>query len=182
MFYNILNILLCSLLLNNPNSYNKKIFTNNKLFQVINKNHSKKITSFSYNFLHVDKYFKIYNNKIQNNIDFFLFKKTKIFIHLEQLIPKTNIYHIGITFKDLFTEIRYDVRWIDIGFLNLKKTKSITLFWDYSNYTIDDIVAYEKQIEFDYILGIYDCRHYVRNLTYWACSNPTPVWKLYKLL
>ena len=57
-----------------------------------------------------------------------------------------------------------------------------TLFWDYSNKTIDEIIEYEKTIDHKYILGIYDCRHYVRNLTYWSCNNPTPVWKLTKLI
>ena len=115
---------------------------------------------------------------INNNIKFFLNKKTKIYIHLEQLIPYTNIYHIGITFKCMFTNIRYDLRWIDIPLINNITTNSYTLFWDYTDYTIDDIIFYEKSLNYKYILGVYDCRHYVRNLTIWACNNPTPIWKL----
>ena len=57
-----------------------------------------------------------------------------------------------------------------------------TIFWDYSNKTIKEIIHYEKNLDYRYILGIYDCRHYVKNLTKWACNNPTPVWKLYKLI
>tara|TARA_Y100000992_G_scaffold256861_1_gene190500 strand:- start:211 stop:717 length:507 start_codon:yes stop_codon:yes gene_type:complete len=118
------------------------------------------------------------NYEINNNIKFFLNKKTKIYIHLEQLIPYTNIYHIGITFKCMFTNIRYDLRWIDIPLINNITTNSYTLFWDYTDYTIDDIIFYEKSLNYKYILGVYDCRHYVRNLTIWACNNPTPIWKL----
>lgn len=48
--------------------------------------------------------------------------------------------------------------------------------------TIKEIIDYEKNLDYRYILGIYDCCHYVKNLTKWACDNPTPVWKLYKLI
>ena len=120
----------------------------------------------------------IENLDIKNNIDFLLNRKTKIFIHVEQLIPYTNIYHIGVSFKKIFKTIRYDLRWIDIPILHDTITKSYYFFWDYSNYNIDEIMKYEKNLKFNYILGIYDCRHYVRNLTYWSCNNPTPVWKL----
>ena len=49
-----------------------------------------------------------------------------------------------------------------------------------SNYSIYEIYKLEKKLHKKYILGIYDCRHYVRNITDWACNNPTPVWDLYK--
>ena len=135
----------------------------------------------------------VYNNikprNIKNEILFLLNKKTKIYIHIEQLFARTNIYHIGVTFKSLTSHIRYDVRGINLDRLfNLLSDKTVsnlytkTLFWDYSNKTIDEIIEYEKTIDHKYILGIYDCRHYVRNLTYWSCNNPTPVWKLTKLI
>ena len=38
----------------------------------------------------------------------------------------------------------------------------------------------KKKMEYNYILGFYDCRHYVRNLTQWSCYHPTPIWKLYE--
>lgn len=115
---------------------------------------------------------------IKNNIKFLLNKNTKIYIHLEQLIPHTNIYHIGISFNKLTRCIRYDLRWIDIPLVNNITTNSYSFFWDFTSYNIDEIIEYEKTLEFKYILGIYDCRHYVRNLTRWSCNNPTPVWRL----
>ena len=156
------NIVLFSIfILNNLNHCTKTSYINNK----------KNIITFDYKN-------PIKELDIKNNIDFFLNKKTKIYIHLEQLIPYTNIYHIGVSFKKVFRSIRYDLRWIDIPLVYNTKTKSYDLFWDYSNYNIDEIIKYEKNLEFKYILGIYDCRHYVRNLTLWACNNPTPIWKL----
>ena len=115
---------------------------------------------------------------IKNNVNFLLNKNTKIFIHLEQLIPYTNIYHIGISFNKIFRSIRYDLRWIDIPIVNNITTKSYTLFWDFTDYNIDEIIEYENKLEFKYILGLYDCRHYVRNLTQWSCNKPTPIWRL----
>ncbi len=156
------NIVLFSIfILNNLNHCTKTCYVSNK----------KNIITFNYKN-------PIKELDIKNNIDFLLNKKTKIYIHLEQLIPYTNIYHIGVSFKKVFRSIRYDLRWIDIPLVYNTKTKSYDLFWDYSDYNIDEIIKYEKNLEFKYILGIYDCRHYVRNLTLWACNNPTPIWKL----
>ena len=53
-----------------------------------------------------------------------------------------------------------------------------TFFWDHSDYKISEIIDYENDLDYKYVLGIYDCRHYVRNLTTWSCYNPTPIWKL----
>lgn len=128
---------------------------------------------------------KLYSNKIglQNSRDFF---KTKVYIHLEQLFYKTNIYHIGITFKRNFRSIRYDLRGYEltpIGFLtdenNVKKNYK-TIFWGYCNKTLNQIIAYEKNININYVLGVNDCRHYVNNLTEWCMNNGTPIWGLYQ--
>lgn len=160
------NILLFSIfIINNLNHCTKTSYINNK----------KNIITYNYKN-------PIKDLDIKNNIDFLLNKKTKIYIHLEQLIPYTNIYHIGVSFKKVFRSIRYDLRWIDIPLVYNTKTKSYNLFWDYSNYNIDEIIKYEKNLKFNYILGIYDCRHYVRNLTLWSCNNPTPIWKLIKYI
>ena len=56
------------------------------------------------------------------------------------------------------------------------------IFWGYSDKKISEIIDYEKNLEHTYILGINDCRHYVRNLTSWACNKPTPIWKLVRNL
>ena len=159
------------------------ILNNIVLFSIFILNNLKHCTKTTYinskkNIITFDYKNTIKDLDIKNNIDFFLNKKTKIYIHLEQLIPYTNIYHIGVSFKKVFRSIRYDLRWIDIPLVYNTKTKSYDLFWDYSDYNIDEIIKYEKNLKFNYILGIYDCRHYVRNLTLWSCNNPTPIWKL----
>lgn len=128
---------------------------------------------------------KVRPRNFNNELLFLFNKKVKIYIHIEQLFSKTNIYHIGITFKSIGGNVRYDVHGFNIDNLyNLLSYNlySKTIFWDYSNKTIKEIIDYEKNLDYRYILGIYDCRHYVKNLTKWACDNPTPVWKLYKLI
>ena len=125
----------------------------------------------------------IIKNKILNEAKFILNRRTKVYIHLEQLISRTNIYHIGISFKSIFKTIRYDIR--PENFVNLEKlpynmkTKYKNLFWDYSIKSIKEIKEYERRMNFKYFLGVNDCRHYVNNLTLWSCNNPTPIWRLY---
>ena len=52
------------------------------------------------------------------------------------------------------------------------------IFWGYTNKTLQDICEYEKTLNNTYILGLYDCRHYTRDLSNWSTYNPTPVWRL----
>tara|TARA_E500000178_G_C16972643_1_gene731707 strand:+ start:340 stop:888 length:549 start_codon:yes stop_codon:yes gene_type:complete len=127
---------------------------------------------------------KLTKEKIKNEILFSLNKKTKVYIHIEELIKELNIYHIGISFKTIFNNIRYDI----VG-INLDKTMLIrenrqekTIFWSYCDKTLDEIIEYEKNLEYKYILGIYDCRHYVRNISLWATNKTTPIWNLSKLV
>ena len=51
-------------------------------------------------------------------------------------------------------------------------------FWGYTNKRLQDICEYEKTLNNTYILGLYDCRHYTRDLSNWTTYNPTPVWRL----
>ena len=121
---------------------------------------------------------------MDNEIDYLLNNNLKVYLHIEQLFKFTNIYHVGITFKSIYKEIRYDIVGLDlinrsvISEFKLNKT----IFWDYSFKTINEVIKYESNMKFNYVLGINDCRHYVRNLTTWACNNPSPVWKLKNLL
>ena len=145
-----------------------------------------------------------YENKIlQNNINYhakinfdeelkyYLNKNLKVYIHLENLISKTNIYHIGISYCSIYDNVRYDFHGYNITnyykyFNYLMKDKNseneITLFWGYCYKNIDSITQYEKKINNKYIIGIYDCRHYVNNLTKWSMNKSTPIWRLTKLL
>jgi len=153
------------------NLYNK--IKNKKLYNKFKDNNNK--NERNNNKINILK--SIYNESL-----FLLNKRIKVYIHLDQLISKTNIYHIGISFNSILTNMRYDIIGIHLNkfYSSNNNTKSKTIFWGYSNKTISDIQRYEKAMNYTYILGIYDCRHYVRNITDWACNNPTPVWDLYK--
>jgi hypothetical protein len=185
-----LSIFICSFAFSLPNKfhffnniYDKKIsyktVFDNKI-NILKKNGYK-------NFLELnDDYSNIkikYSNReiFKNELDFTLNKKIKVYIHLEQLFSNTNIYHIGITFKSIFYKVRFDIGTFERFNFNILKTnrKTKKIFWGYTNKTLDNIIEYEKNMEYKYFLGVYDCRHYVRNLTEWSCYDPTPIWKLY---
>lgn len=180
--------------LSSINNYKKSITTSKFLNEIkISKVFNNKLCIFSKN-LYNDFSLTNINNLIlekitlknaKNELLFLLNKNIKIYIHIEQLFYKTNIYHIGVSFKSLYREIRYDIRGYNIDNLyNLLSYNlySKTIFWDYTNKTIEEIIVYEKNLDYKYILGIYDCRHYVKNLTKWSCDKPSPVWKLSKLI
>jgi hypothetical protein len=150
---------------NNDNVYKKNVNNNFETLKLLSQDNN------------------IIKNKLLNEAKFLLNRRTKVYIHLEQLITHTNIYHIGISFKTIFRTIRYDIR--PDNFVSLENlpynthTKYKTLFWDYSIKTINEIEEYEKNMDFKYFLGVNDCRHYVNNLTLWSSNNPTPIWRLY---
>ena len=172
------------------NSYKKttehsKFLKSMKISQIFNRssnivlyNFSKYYPTYRYGNIYVDS-FNFYNEVL-----FLLNKKVKIYIHIEQIFLKTNIYHIGITFRSLTSKVRYDIQGINLGNLRVYDDNAYkkTIMWDYTNKTLDEIIDYENSLNFLYIVGIYDCRHYVRNLTTWASNKPTPVWNLYKLI
>lgn len=183
------------------NNYNKIITRSNllkkekimKIFNYKNLNHdTNKILSINSIFIHNITDFITTNIKprnIKNETLYLINRKTKVYIHIELLFPRTNIYHIGVTFRSIGSNIRYDIRGINLDNIYSFFTENLenelyskTLFWAYSDKNLEEIIEYEKSIEDKYILGIYDCRHYVRNLTMWACNKPTPVWKLIKLV
>ena len=138
--------------------------------------------SFDFDFNKEPQYDKVGERNIGSEILFLLNKNTKVYIHIEQLFARTNIYHIAVSFRSITDKIRYDLVGINIDNLRTNDQEFITLFWGYSNKTIDEIVEYENSMEYRYILGIYDCRHYVRNLTKWSTNKSTPVWSLDRLV
>lgn len=50
-----------------------------------------------------------YSKLLFNGLNFLLNRRTKVYLHLEQLFYITNIYHIGISFYNIFNNIRYDI-------------------------------------------------------------------------
>ena len=127
-------------------------------------------------------------------------QKTNVHIHLEKFHKNCNLLHIGITLNNNNKIIRYDFRssindeiYITnsntikntynnniVELLNFVPNKK-TIFWGISNKTLDEFIMYENNLQKKYILGFYDCRHYVNKFTDWGLNKPTPIWDLYKL-
>lgn len=130
---------------------------------------------------------KLLYNKfdLKNEILYLVNRRIKVYIYIEQLIENTNIYHVGISFNSIFDSIRYDLRGYNAlfyyNFLN-PTLKEYTYLWGYTNKTLDEIKQYEANLNYKYILGFNDCRHYVKNLTIWSTNSPTPVWQLNTLI
>ena len=59
--------------------------------------------------------------------------------------------------------------------------RSKTILWGETNKSMKEIVEYEENLHKRYIIGIYDCRHYVHDFTYWCMNKATPIWKLDEL-
>lgn len=56
------------------------------------------------------------------------------------------------------------------------------IFLGETNYSMQEIIDYEKTISKKYILGIYDCRHYANKLTMKCLNVSIPIWNLDSLL
>ena len=48
----------------------------------------------------------------------------------------------------------------------------------YTNYSLLEIMDYEKTLHKRYILGIYDCRHYANKLINYCLNKTIPIWDL----
>lgn len=152
---------------------NYKILLNNLNYNINNK---------------INKY-KFLENLLKNNVILNITNrfspKTKVYIHIERILPIIPIYHVGITFTNFRRTIRYDVgqaHKIRVITPIVKITDRQTIFWGYSNKTMKEIINYEKSIKHKYILGINDCRHYTRNLATWTTNRPTPIWKIKSIM
>ncbi len=81
---------------------------------------------------------------------------------------------------------KIDARFFDYKGFNEYRT-NITFFskeilLGTTNYSIEEIINYEKTMNKNYILGFYDCRHYVNELTLWCLNTSIPIWNLDSLL
>lgn len=131
---------------------------------------------------------------------------TKVNIHLEKFNVRYNLLHIGISFESKERLVRFDYRPFNdnsnYDTTNIDRSNFATIFpniyipndvnipkemekknihWGNTNKTIYEIFEFEKTLHRKYILGVYDCRHYVHRFTKWALDNPTPIWHLHKL-
>lgn len=129
--------------------------------------------------------------------------KTHVYIHLEKFNERYNLLHIGVSFSNQHNNVRYDFRAIDNHGDEISDSQKLernpiiehwnrlvydnidlesrTIFWGISNKSISEIRQYEKTLHKRYILGFYDCRHYVNRFTSWCLDNPTPIWRLHGL-
>lgn len=129
--------------------------------------------------------------------------KTHVYIHLEKFNERYNLLHIGVSFSNQHNNVRYDFRAIDNHGDDISEShklernpiiehwnrlvydnidlESRTIFWGISNKSISEIRQYEKTLPKRYILGFYDCRHYVNRFTAWCLDKPTPIWRLHGL-
>ena len=131
-------------------------------------------------------------------------RPNKVYLHLEKFNERYNLLHVGISFDNNIRKIRYDYRAfkndqnyltddmsgaLDIfptmyipqdidEYANIEKRK---IYWGTTNKTIHEIILFEKSLRKRYILGIYDCRHYVNKFSIWALNKPSPIWNLHIL-
>ncbi len=135
---------------------------------------------------------------------------TRVYINIEK--PIKRVIHTGITFKDNKEELRFDYRafnnngnfitteesrknftlmFPDLENRLIKKIKyrdninfiyKEDIYWGTTNYTLSEIIELEKQIHRNYILGIYDCRHYVNDLCKLCLLDEIPIWNLEKII
>tara|TARA_B100001778_G_scaffold303035_1_gene280107 strand:- start:560 stop:1225 length:666 start_codon:yes stop_codon:yes gene_type:complete len=165
-------------IINNNNNNNINIHDNIiiKKKQYINDN-----INIKKNIQYIQDIDKFNNIDIYNELLFLLNLKTKVYVNISKIIPHTNIYHIGIIFITIKDSNIYEMT-NDLGlhFLEIlpNSNEYEEIFWGYTNKTLDDIHEYEKSLNNKYILGLYDCRHYTRDLSNWTTHKPTPVWKL----
>jgi len=145
----------------------------------------------------------INNIKTSPNLD--------VHLHLEKFNDQLNLYHIGISFKNEDTVLRYDyrpfcdptkceyktlisstsvspvlnseLRFVDklYRFYIPENVPNKTIYWGQTSKTLDEVIQFEKTLQKKYILGINDCRHYVNRFSRWAVNKQTPIWKLDKL-
>ena len=143
-------------------------------------------------------------------INYFLWPKTQVTLHLEQI--NSHLIHTGISFKSGLKTIRFDYRsfndnrnyittpesrqdfqqvFPDLPLSlqhpeyqdyqkDIQKYKK-DIIWGYTNYSLLEILEYEKLLHHRYILGLYDCRHYTNRIMTWSLNKSIPIWNL-KLL
>ena len=131
-------------------------------------------------------------------------KPNKVYLHLEKFNERYNLLHVGISFDNNFQKIRYDYRAFkkDDDYSSIQSPESLDIFptmyiptdindysdiekrsiyWGTCYKSFHEIIEFEKSLHKRYLLGIYDCRHYVNKFSIWALNKPSPVWNLHIL-
>ena len=115
----------------------------------------------------------------------------KVILHLERFSQLHPLLHAGIEFQDGESSCRFDFRPGPVRstyrchFVDEERPltdSNKVVLWGYTEKSWDEIIAFENQnLCKRYILGVYDCRHYVRAFAEWSTGRPTPVWRLFEL-
>lgn len=102
---------------------------------------------------------------------------------------RTNVYYM---FPDLFIESSNNKnnKLNNINYINSIYNKiynkisfySKEIFWGESNFSIEELIEIEKNINKNYLLGVNDCRHYVNELCKIALNKEIPIWNLNSLI
>ena len=116
--------------------------------------------------------------------------KPRVFVHLERFNTKYNLFHVGISFVEEHRVMRYDFRARNEMAIPPKLSDELfehpaegletrDYFWGETNKTMREIFVFEEEhLQKRYILGLYDCRHYVAQFAEWCMDKPTPIWNL----
>ena len=116
----------------------------------------------------------------------------RVTLHLEQLSPRTQLLHAGISFHDESRCMRFDFRpfCVDDTYLTATNLKDAfysphlaqSVAWGVTDRSWEEIVSYEhSHLCRRYVLGVYDCRHYTHEFALWSTGSGTPIWQLHEL-
>lgn len=132
--------------------------------------------------------------------------RTVIRLHLERFNRRYNLYHIGVSATAPHRSVRFDYRAFNdnhsyvtvderhdpreprdvlaprnalatIGWREMPVERK-TVVWGVSDLSVEDICCFERGLRRKYVLGVYDCRHYTRDMTRHCLDRPSPVWSL----
>ena len=121
----------------------------------------------------------------------------QVMLHLERFSARHNLLHVGVSFHSPVRSVRYDFRSFHddqsyetsdrlfVGYDDPTPGRYAvkTVAWGTTDKSFDEIAHFERRFlrSRRYILGVYDCRHFVRDMTEFATGTPTPVWRLNRL-
>lgn len=162
------------------NLNNNLLSLNNNLLPLNNKKVILHLEKFNekYNLLHIGITFINYNKYLRYDFRAFNNGKSSITNNINRNDARY-IFPDLVTYFNNFDDIYKEYNTLLNNDIENRYSKNI--YWGITNKTFCEIIAYEKNLNKKYILGVYDCRHYVNNFTNWALDKPTPIWELYKL-
>ena len=105
----------------------------------------------------------------------------RVYVHVSKLcVP--GVLHVGVSVCDAGACRRFDFGPFRDSLEKPAPRHGTTLLWGTTARTLDDADEFASAHRRRYVLGWYDCRHFVRDFTQWSVGRPTPVWTLHRLL